>query len=343
VEALRPLVSVLLPIKRWQARSHIALQSLLSQSLQALEIVLIAQPDDPLCKQQAEIDPRIRVINRSGPGIVNALNSGLSVARGQFIARMDDDDFAYPHRLECQIAYLHCHPRIDMCGCQIRFIDTHGQLENIAKGNCAYAHWLNQLTEPEDIKHASFTESPLPHPTLMAHRTVWYALQGYRDIDGPEDYDLLLRALLAGFRMGKPKQILQDWREHDERLTYTDKRYRREAFIQLAAKACTHTSSGLGLDQPRGVWICGTGKRARIWHDALVSHEVTVLGFVDIQAFHPARRKRGLTVIDYAMLSSRRAGALLVLAVSQPSAKQRLAQFCENQGWRNGHDYIFGA
>ncbi len=118
--------------------------------------------------------------------------------------------------------------------------------------------WLNSLTEDQDIRTACYIECPLPHPTFMAHREIWQRLGGYRDIDGPEDYDLVLRAMLLGIRLGKPPGILLDWREHPGRLTHTDKRYRREAFTRCRAWAAIQPQSEVGP----GRWtLC-----LAVWH-----------------------------------------------------------------------------
>lgn len=342
MESLNPLVSVVLPVRQWRDTTRIAIDSLLAQSFGAFEIILVTQAETSTVPDWLACDTRIKLVKRKRAGIVNALNTGLAAAQGQFIARMDDDDIAYPKRLEYQLAYLHANTHIDICGCRIRFVDSHGTVEKIANGNLDYQQWLNALSEPEAIRLALFRESPLPHPTLMAHRTVWHALGGYAEMDGPEDYDLLLRAMLKGNRMGKPIPILQDWREHEDRLTYIDKRYRRQAFVERAAWACAQPESGMGLDSGRQVWICGTGKRARDWHDALLSRGIGIRGFVDNKAFDPVRRKRMLPVIDYQQLETLRKESLVILAVTQHSAKALLARYCAQLGWQNGKEYIIG-
>jgi len=269
VEVLKPEVSVLLPVKSWRATTAEAVDSLLSQTLRSIEILLIGQDDVEDVLRKLPPDPRIRGIVREGEGIVSALNTGLAAARAPFIARMDDDDVAYPERLEAQRQYLLSSSEVDMCATRIRFIDESGNTDAVKTGNLGYAEWLNNLTQPPDIANACFTECPMPHPTWMAHRSVWQTLSGYRKFDGPEDYDFILRAITMGFGLGKPDAILQDWREHTERLTYSDTRYRREAFTRCSAWAAAQPSNNLGLHAGRSVWICGTGKHARHWHDAL--------------------------------------------------------------------------
>ncbi|MFK7995180.1 MAG: glycosyltransferase [Granulosicoccus sp.] len=347
MEEIEGLVSVVLPIRQWQASTHLAVQSILDQSYRNIELLLIGQKClNPLSAglHSAQItDERIRLISRQSPGITGALNTGLAKSRGEYIARMDDDDIAYPQRLDIQLHYLHEHPQITLCAGGVRFVDNTGCSINVGAGNKRYANWLNQLTDPQAIALACYAENPMPHPTLLARRTIWKQLEGYREIDGPEDHDLILRAMLKGIRMGKPSAVVLDWRDHDARLTRTDTRYRREAFVALSAQALTQDHNALAGRPGRAVWIAGTGKQARNWHDELTALGVTVRGFVDVARPSSNRKKRQLVVITYEQLTEQRSDALLLCAVTQPAGRDAIRQFCHRQSWQEGTDFIMGS
>lgn len=340
---VKPLVTVLLPVRCYRSTTATAVASLLSQSMRSVEILVIGHDNVHEIIEKLPVDERITGIARHGSGLVAALNSGLAVASGTFIARMDDDDMAYPERLETQFDYLRAHSEVQLCASRVRFVDSEGSTRNVKAGNLRYAKWLNALTHNDDIRLACYTECPMPHPTWMAHRNVWETLTGYRDIDGPEDYDFILRAMTKGIVMGKPEPVLQDWREHPKRLTYTDQRYRREAFTRCRAWAATQAANGLNLHQGRPVWICGTGRNARDWHDALEDRDIVVRGFVDIKPINTHRLKRGKPVISYAQLPAQRAGALVITALSEPQARSHLTQYFNKQKWQAGREYILGA
>jgi glycosyltransferase involved in cell wall biosynthesis len=62
-------------------------------------------------------DPRVVLVTRTEHGgIVKALNDGIGVARGKYIARMDADDIASPDRLMRQLKFLCEHPEVDIVG-----------------------------------------------------------------------------------------------------------------------------------------------------------------------------------------------------------------------------------
>lgn len=343
MENLTPEVSVLLPVRQWRSTTLQAVESILNQTINAIELLVIGQTDVSTLTQRLPPDQRIRTISREEPGIVNALNTGLLHATAPFIARMDDDDVAYPERLSIQRNYLRNNPQVQLCGARVNIVDSNGGSAGVGNGSRRYAAWLDTLTDNATIKQNCYVESPLPHPSLFAHRDTWDQLQGYRQFDGPEDYDLILRAMLAGMGMGKPETVLMDWREHPERLTYSDSRYRRAAFSRCRARAAAHPDSGLDLHCGRAVWLCGTGPNARNWHDELECLGVAVQGFVDMQRIGPDRRKRDKPVIAYDELVTKRGNDLVITALPQDSARRELLSFFSGHGWLSGVDYILGA
>jgi len=331
-----------MPVRAWRTTTHAAAASILGQSETDLELLVVGHDDVADTVARLPADPRVRGVPRSATGLVAALRSGLAAARGTFVARMDDDDVARPERLERQLRHLAGSPDIGLVGTRVRLIDERGGRDGVGAGFRRYETWLNALTAPAAIRDACFVECPLPHPTLLAHRDVWARLGGCRDVDGPEDHDLVLRARNAGIGMGKPEPVLLDWREHPARLTHVDPRYRREAFTAVRADAAMDPASGFGLDGGRRAWICGTGRNARRWHDALAARGASVAGFVDLDRPGARQRKRHLPVVTYATLRATRGDALLITAITSPDARAALVKDFSARGLVNGRDYLLG-
>lgn len=59
-------------------------------------------------------------------GLIRTLNEGLSLCTGEYIARMDGDDIALPHRLARQVASMDANPHIGVCGSQAEYIGITG-------------------------------------------------------------------------------------------------------------------------------------------------------------------------------------------------------------------------
>ena len=91
-------------------------------------------------------------------GLAFALNEGLKVAKGDFIARMDTDDIAEPERFKQQIEFLQQNSDIDAVGCWICEIDENDSVINDKVEYPIFHNELYQFFEKRD---------PLTHPTAM--------------------------------------------------------------------------------------------------------------------------------------------------------------------------------
>lgn len=339
IERHPPLISVLCPVGGSRTTTSAAIASVLQQTETRIEVLVIGY--DNVHELALPKDPRLHRLTRQSPGIVAALNTGLAAARGRFIARMDDDDLCHTERFEQQLSLIEQLPEPALVGTRVRMMDSDGGGDSVGGGSLRYADWLNGLTQHRDIVEAAFIENPLPHPTWLAHRSLFQSLGGYRQGPFPEDYDLVLRAARHGAHFGKPEATLLQWRDHEHRLTRTDARYSRLAFIELKADALVHPASGFDLHSTeRGVWIAGVGRSARRWCDALVTRGVSVRGFVDLSGPHMKTQKRHRRVIDYDRLLNLRGEDLLLGAITRPEARQLLTAWCQSVGWRAMQDYV---
>jgi glycosyltransferase involved in cell wall biosynthesis len=107
-----PLISVVLPLYNAEKYIRQAIQSILAQSFQDWELIIVddASTDRSALVVQSVINARISLIRHSeNGGYPVAMNTGISQAKGKYIARMDADDVSAPTRLEKQIAFLTKH------------------------------------------------------------------------------------------------------------------------------------------------------------------------------------------------------------------------------------------
>jgi len=329
-----PLISVLLPVRNGGDYLSAAVASILDQSESDLELLLIDDHSSDRAIENLEFgDTRLRVLQNKGQGIVNALNTGLQQARGEFAARMDDDDISLPHRFRAQLDYLLENPDVAIVGGKVEIFSAAG----IAGGFRRYQDWINGLTERPDIHREIFIECPLPHPTVFMPRSTLLTLQGYRDRAWAEDYDLLLRADAAGLGMGKPDSVLLHWRDHPDRLSRTESRYANEQFLEAKAHFLSKTRI-----QGRDVLIWGAGPTGRTLHDALIRQGANILAFLEV---HPRRiggLKRDQPVLHFERVSEY-PDALVLVAVGVPSARDEIRSYLLDVGMVEGESFVFVA
>jgi glycosyltransferase involved in cell wall biosynthesis len=204
----RPLVTVAMSAYNASGTIDLALRSILTQTYPNWELILV---DDGSTDRTAEIvshvkDSRIRFIQEpsGNMGLAARLNQCVRLARGQYIARMDADDVAYPQRLEHQVQFLEAHRDIDLLGTGAVIFKDKGEI--IGRYPTACSH--------ESICRRPWWGFPLAHPTWMGKRT-WFLSHSYSEKDiRCEDQTLLLRSfshsrfaaleeVLLGYRVGK--------------------------------------------------------------------------------------------------------------------------------------------
>ena len=99
-----PLISVIVPIYNVEQYLDACINSILSQTYQSLEIILVddGSPDNcgAICDQYSVVDQRVKVIHKLNGGLSDARNAGLDIANGEFIAFVDSDDTIMPEMME---------------------------------------------------------------------------------------------------------------------------------------------------------------------------------------------------------------------------------------------------
>lgn len=99
----QPTVSVIVPFHSNKTWLMEALESVLDQTLQAAEVIVICDGCECDLTDVAGLDPRIRVITTENRGPGSARNLGIEAARGEFIAFLDSDDLWDPAKTEKQL------------------------------------------------------------------------------------------------------------------------------------------------------------------------------------------------------------------------------------------------
>ncbi|MCG7256506.1 MULTISPECIES: glycosyltransferase [Corynebacterium] len=123
-------------------------------------------------------------------GLGKALAAGLRAVDTEFVARLDSDDAAFPHRIETQLSFLSKHPDISVVGSSMREFNEagHGNIRKLPESPSAIAKYVR-------------LNSPMNHPSVMFRTADVLAVGGYRDLRGMEDYDLWARMISQGKKL----------------------------------------------------------------------------------------------------------------------------------------------
>lgn len=126
-----PLISVVLPVYNVAPYIKEAIDSILNQTIQDFEILVIddCSTDNTLSVIEAIKDTRIRIIKKlKNKGLIDSLNMGFCQAKGNYIARMDGDDVSVFNRFEKQLKTLQNNPEIKACGCWLQCFEASNEL-----------------------------------------------------------------------------------------------------------------------------------------------------------------------------------------------------------------------
>lgn len=201
----RPVVSIIMSMRNSASTVGAAVRSVLMQTLGDWEMIVI---DDGSSDHSSDIvegfhDKRIRLIRESrSAGLAARLNQAVSIAIGEFIARMDADDICFPERLSRQVACLREHPELDLLGCGAVAFRSSGEL--VGEMPIGLDH--------KEIAARPFVGFPLPHPTWCG-RASWFRNNPYNaELGYAEDQDLLLRSFRHS-RFGGLDRVLLAYRQ----------------------------------------------------------------------------------------------------------------------------------
>lgn len=182
-----------------------AIESILNQTYADFEFIII---NDGSTDESEEViknftDQRIHLISQGNQGIVSALNTGLKIAQGTYIARMDADDISEPTRLEKQVLFMQTNPEIALCGTWAWTIDEHDTIT----GNYTYPP-----TNHTAIRKAIIRHSPFIHPSVMFTQKAIKVVGSYSlKYKHAEDYELWTR-VVAKFKTANIPEYLLKYR-----------------------------------------------------------------------------------------------------------------------------------
>jgi glycosyltransferase involved in cell wall biosynthesis len=124
-----PAVSVLMPAYNRAEYVGAAIASVLGQSFTDLELIVIddGSTDGTAAEIVRVTDPRLRYLARPHGGISAAMNAGLRIAQGRYLARLGSDDLWLPEFLSVQVAQLERRPEIGLVYARAEGMDARGE------------------------------------------------------------------------------------------------------------------------------------------------------------------------------------------------------------------------
>lgn len=166
-----------------------SISSVLNQTFKEFEFIIIndgsTDRSEEIIREFSILDNRIQFVNKKNSGLTKSLNLGINMARGEWIARIDDDDICEPKRLELQYSYAKSNNSVVLIGSEFKKIDFNILKSKIYK----YPNQNRNLKELLIKKKIIF-----PHSSFFINSEYIKKIDGYNDrLKRSQDYDLCLR------------------------------------------------------------------------------------------------------------------------------------------------------
>lgn len=197
------LISVIMGVHNSVTQFEAAIESVINQTYSNWEFIICDDGSvdgsfEKLQEKYGENEKFILLKNESNMGLAATLNHCLEYCKGDYIARMDDDDINYPTRFEKQLDFLHKHPEISFVSSSIDLFDGQKIIGN------------RKLIEYPTKKNLIWN-SPFVHPATIFRAADLKRVRGYRiseeTIRG-QDYDLFMRMYAKGYKGANLQEVV---------------------------------------------------------------------------------------------------------------------------------------
>lgn len=194
----KPFFSVVIPTYNRAELLERAIISVLNQSFQDFEIIIIDNnsTDNTLDVVEAFRDPRIRLYKIDNRGIIAiSRNLGMSKARGEWIALLDSDDLWYSSRLETLVDSIQCDDACDVISTdEVKVCSNSNSASGLIYGGITKLSYKSLLL---DGNRLSPSATVIRRQFLETHAIKFTEDIGVNTI---EDYELWLNLAFCGAR-----------------------------------------------------------------------------------------------------------------------------------------------
>jgi len=223
-----PKVTVLMPVYNSEKYLRESIESILNQTFTNFEFLIINDGSTDKSKEiiNSYNDSRIRLINnKENIGITRSLNNGLSISKGEYIARMDADDISLPKRLKIQVKFMNRHPEIKISGTWAKII---------GKKNKKY---IKNYSDFEKIKTVSLFKNIVIHSSVIIRKEVLnkYHLKYNEGLKYSQDYELWIKCMRY-FKITNIKKYLLLYRIHQENISHQQSEIQTKNSIYIKIK-----------------------------------------------------------------------------------------------------------
>ena len=226
------LVSVVMPSYNHAKYCVAAAESVLGQSHEMIELIVVddGSRDNSVELLQAIDDPRLHLVEQENRGAHAAINHGLEMASGDYLAIINSDDTFDPRRIATCLAAMDADESDLVCS-WIRVVDGAGHETGVKQGwrnmrpTWAQAAGREGYWSGEDFTlNLISTNFVSTTSNMLFRRSLFERIGGMRNLRFAHDWDFMLRAA-AAFRCSEVAEPLMDYRVHGANTITSNRRW----------------------------------------------------------------------------------------------------------------------
>lgn len=213
-----------------------AIQSILGQTYTHFEFIIINDGSTDKTRKiiKSFTDKRIVFFDKEkNQGLVSALNDGLDIAKGDYIARMDADDESLPQRFELQIEFMQNNPDIDVLGTALFF--NHNNKSEISTQPTLHTECIREL-----IKGGVC----IWHPTAFIKKSALGNIRYNEKYEAAEDYKLWVDLAKNGAQFANLQTPLLQYNWHGGNIGLTKQKIQHDNAKKINAEYLTYLCGG---------------------------------------------------------------------------------------------------
>jgi hypothetical protein len=241
-----PDVSVVLSVRNGGSDLPKAIDSILAQTFTNFELIAInnGSTDGTRSYLDSIADPRVRVFHQADAGLAAALNRGISLAQGRYVARQDHDDLADPSRIAKQVDFLDAYPEHGLVGTRAE----------IWIGDTPSGRFHDHPTADDILRFDLLFNNPFVHSSVMVRKAALDRVGVYTTDPArqpPEDYELWSR-ISRHFRVANLAERLTVYREVPSSMSRASAQPFLQKLVTISSENLAHAT---GAAQPEQVHI----------------------------------------------------------------------------------------
>lgn len=260
-------ITVLMPVLNGESWIAEAVQSLVSQSHENFELLLVdgGSTDDSVPIARDIAGDRIRVVTFPDRGVAASLAYGIRVCDTEFVSRLDSDDRSRSTRLSRQVGFLTQNPEYVIVGSNIDFIDMTGR----HLGSSRFP------TSDPAIRLRMVLGNPFAHSAVTFRKSAVAEVGNYWSPDSspfPEDYHLWCRLARVG-KLANLTEFLTEYRINQAGLVRTNLPRLRNSASEISLTWLSEAILERPLDpSEKEAWVAcfGSPKRISLWQSLQV-------------------------------------------------------------------------